>query len=115
ERVSRGGHYAPHDVLGAHPGHGRVVIRVIRHLATKVLIHVDGEVFPAAHEHNGIWVAHIDSSEIPTYEVEAFYADGAQHRQYDGYQFLPTLGEVDLHLIAEGRHEQLWNVLGAHY
>ena len=25
-----------------------------------------------------------------------------------------TLGELDLHLISEGRHEKLWNVLGAH-
>jgi len=25
-----------------------------------------------------------------------------------------TLGELDLHLIAQGRHEQLWNALGAH-
>lgn len=25
-----------------------------------------------------------------------------------------TLGELDLHLITEGRHEKLWNVLGAH-
>ncbi|MEU8693811.1 1,4-alpha-glucan branching protein GlgB [Streptomyces sp. NPDC048665] len=25
-----------------------------------------------------------------------------------------TIGELDLHLIAEGRHEQLWRVLGAH-
>lgn len=25
-----------------------------------------------------------------------------------------TLGELDLHLISEGRHEQLWKVLGAH-
>ena len=24
------------------------------------------------------------------------------------------LGEIDLHLISEGRHEQLWDVLGAH-
>ena len=27
---------------------------------------------------------------------------------------MPTLGEVDLHLIGEGRHERLWSVLGAH-
>jgi 1,4-alpha-glucan branching enzyme len=32
----------------------------------------------------------------------------------DPYRYLPTLGEVDLHLINEGRHEQLWEVLGAH-
>ena len=32
----------------------------------------------------------------------------------DPYRFLPTLGELDLHLIGEGRHEELWKVLGAH-
>src|ERR1044072_8866462 len=32
----------------------------------------------------------------------------------DPYRWLPTLGELDLHLMGEGRHERLWNVLGAH-
>jgi 1,4-alpha-glucan branching enzyme len=32
----------------------------------------------------------------------------------DPYRWLPTLGEIDLHLIGEGRHENLWQVLGAH-
>jgi 1,4-alpha-glucan branching enzyme len=32
----------------------------------------------------------------------------------DPYRYLPTLGEMDLYLIGEGRHEQLWQVLGAH-
>ncbi|WP_407918516.1 1,4-alpha-glucan branching enzyme, partial [Kitasatospora sp. NE20-6] len=32
----------------------------------------------------------------------------------DGYRMAPTLGELDLHLIAEGRHEQLWRALGSH-
>ena len=35
-------------------------------------------------------------------------------REDDPYRFLPTLGEIDLHLIGEGRHERLWEVLGAH-
>ena len=26
----------------------------------------------------------------------------------DPYRFAPTIGELDLHLIAEGRHEELW-------
>ena len=26
----------------------------------------------------------------------------------------PTIGELDIHLINEGRHEQLWDALGAH-
>ncbi|MEP5728624.1 MAG: 1,4-alpha-glucan branching protein GlgB [Sulfitobacter sp.] len=32
----------------------------------------------------------------------------------DPYQFGPVLGELDEHLIAEGAHLGLWNVLGAH-
>ncbi|MFI6350664.1 1,4-alpha-glucan branching enzyme [Streptomyces sp. NPDC050560] len=31
----------------------------------------------------------------------------------DPYRFLPTLGEFDLHLLGEGRHEELWRALGA--
>ena len=33
----------------------------------------------------------------------------------DPYRHLPTLGEMDLHLIREGRHEKLWEVLGARF
>jgi 1,4-alpha-glucan branching enzyme len=33
----------------------------------------------------------------------------------DPYRSWPTLGEIDLHLIGEGRHRRLWEVLGAHY
>jgi 1,4-alpha-glucan branching enzyme len=32
----------------------------------------------------------------------------------DPYSFGPTLGDLDLHLAAEGRHERLWDRLGAH-
>jgi 1,4-alpha-glucan branching enzyme len=32
----------------------------------------------------------------------------------DPYSFLPTLGELDIHLAMEGRHEQLYERLGAH-
>ncbi|MET0766938.1 MAG: 1,4-alpha-glucan branching protein GlgB [Aeromicrobium sp.] len=31
-----------------------------------------------------------------------------------GNVWSPTIGELDLHLIREGRHERLWEVLGAH-
>ncbi|EKE43358.1 1,4-alpha-glucan branching enzyme (Glycogen branching enzyme) [Oceaniovalibus guishaninsula JLT2003] len=32
----------------------------------------------------------------------------------DPYRFGPFLGEMDEYLLAEGRHEELWNKLGAH-
>ncbi|CAA9574453.1 MAG: GH13_9 / GH13_8 / GH13 / GH13_10 / CBM 48 / GH13_36 [uncultured Thermomicrobiales bacterium] len=34
--------------------------------------------------------------------------------QGDPYRFLPTLGDLDLHLAGEGSHRRLYNVLGAH-
>ena len=51
---------------------------------------------------------------MPDYRLEVTYAGGAPMPSDDAYRYLPTLGEVDLHLINEGRHEQLWEVLGAH-
>ncbi len=37
-----------------------------------------------------------------------------RHTVADAYRFLPTLGELDLHLFSEGRHERLWDIVGAH-
>ena len=48
------------------------------------------------------------------YRLEVSYDDGAVITVADPYRFLPSLGEVDLHLFSEGRHERLWEVLGAH-
>ena len=45
--------------------------------------------------------------------VEAAYPDGAVVTVDDPYRFWPTLGPLDLHLLAEGRHEGLWRHLGA--
>lgn len=46
--------------------------------------------------------------EVLDYRVEV---DGRVHD--DPYRHPPTLGELDLHLIGEGRHERLWEALGA--
>ena len=42
-----------------------------------------------------------------------FHNDERDWEQEDPYRFSPTLGELDLHLIGEGTHAQLWRVLGA--
>ncbi|MFC8304822.1 1,4-alpha-glucan branching protein GlgB [Specibacter sp. NPDC057265] len=117
ERVSGGTHYAPHSVLGAHlDGADRVTIRTLRHLAEAVtVVTADGE-YPMHHEHGGIWVAVVpapDSGHVPDYRLDVSY-HGTVHRTDDPYRYLPTVGELDLHLMAEGRHETLWTVLGAH-
>jgi len=42
------------------------------------------------------------------------FPGGDEIEREDPYRFLPTVGELDLHLIGEGSHRRLWEVLGAH-
>src|SRR5439155_14991997 len=48
------------------------------------------------------------------YKLEVGYPGGHTIELEDPYAFLPTLGELDLHLAGEGRHEELYEKLGAH-
>ena len=50
---------------------------------------------------------------IPDYRLRVRYAGGEPQVVCDPYRHRPTLGELDLHLIGEGRHERLWEALGA--
>jgi 1,4-alpha-glucan branching enzyme len=38
----------------------------------------------------------------------------ARSRSTTPYRFGPTIGDLDLHLVGEGRHEELYETLGAH-
>ncbi|MEZ7897297.1 MAG: 1,4-alpha-glucan branching protein GlgB [Flaviflexus sp.] len=112
--VAYGDFYAPHDVLGPHVGEDSVTIRVIRHLATAVTIETDRGDVEATHEYNGVWVAVVEGAEIPDYRVRAAYSEDLETLTDDPYRFLPTVGELDTYLFGEGRHEELWDMLGAH-
>ncbi|MDQ6936082.1 MAG: alpha-amylase family glycosyl hydrolase, partial [Actinomycetota bacterium] len=120
--LANGRHGDPHRILGAHIVGERVVVRVLRPLAETVVVrhgHGFGRSAGLTHENAGVWSGVLPSGasatgDVPDYRLEVTYADGTPHHSDDAYRYLPTLGEVDLHLINEGRHEQLWQVLGAH-
>lgn len=113
DAVSSGSHYMPHAVLGAHLGDDCVTVRTVHHLADAVEIVTANASYPATHEHKGIWVAVLPLTQIPDYRVRVTYGDQSTLID-DPYRYLPTLGEMDTYLISEGRHEQLWKVLGSH-
>ncbi|WP_432547454.1 1,4-alpha-glucan branching protein GlgB [Kineococcus sp. SYSU DK004] len=114
-RVAAGAHWSPHSVLGAHPHDGAVTWRVLRPFASTVtVVTQDGSRVGLVHEYDGVWVGVLPGAEVGDYRVETSYPGGEPVTADDPYRFLPTLGEVDLHLVGEGRHEQLWDVLGAH-
>ena len=113
-QIVAGEHGDPHAVLGPHKFKDAVTVRVLRPLAESVTVIHGGARVPLEHEHEGVWAGVLDVPEPPDYRLEVKYAGGSPHPADDAYRYLPTLGEVDLHLIGEGRHEALWNVLGAH-
>jgi 1,4-alpha-glucan branching enzyme len=113
DRLVNGAHYSPHSILGAHSADGIVTIRTIQHGADQVNLVIDGTRHRMTHVHRGVWAVGLDAVTVPDYLIETT-RDGCVHLTDDPYSFLPTLGDVDLHLIGEGRHEQLWNALGAH-
>ncbi|GAB2545773.1 1,4-alpha-glucan branching protein GlgB [Brachybacterium huguangmaarense] len=114
--AATGSYHDPHAVLGAHPYEGAVTVRALKPLARAVeVVLSDGTALPMEHEHNGIWVAVVERAELPSYRLRVRWSDDAEPVELeDPYRFWPTLGEMDLHLIREGRHEELWTALGSH-
>ncbi len=115
EALVRGENAHPHAYLGVHATGDHVVVRAWRPDAIEAAVVLpDRERRPMHRVHDaGVFEAELEPSP-ERYEIEAAYAGGAGFVTDDPYRFWPTLGDVDLHLIGEGRHERLWEVMGAH-
>jgi len=118
DAVAEGRHSGPHGILGQHLAGGasgkRVVVRVRRPLAQTVTVVLStGARVPLEHLRAGIWQGVHDHG-LDDYRVETVYGDGVPHLSDDPYRFLPTIGDMDVYLLGEGRHERIWEALGAH-
>ncbi|WP_229790369.1 1,4-alpha-glucan branching protein GlgB [Mycetocola manganoxydans] len=114
ESVATGSYFDPHSVLGQHPSGDKTLLRALRPLAeTVTAVLADGTRLELSHLAHGIWEAE-HTAGYPDYTLEATYGDDKVWKTEDPYRFPPSIGELDLHLIGEGRHEQLWQALGAH-
>ncbi|WP_149550306.1 1,4-alpha-glucan branching enzyme [Streptomyces marokkonensis] len=113
-RLLAGAHHDPHALLGAHPVPGGIAFRALRPFAREVSVVVGGERTPLVSEGDGLFSAVLPLDAIPAYTLAVAYEGDEPVETHDPYRFLPALGELDLHLIGEGRHEELWTALGAH-
>ncbi len=116
DRLVAGQHHDPHSILGAHRDGDAVIVRALRPLADSVeVILPDGSRHPMTHVHQGVFEVTLKDLEtdVMDYRIAAKYGENVTEVD-DPYRHLPTVGEFDLHLIGEGRHEELWRVLGAH-
>jgi 1,4-alpha-glucan branching enzyme len=115
DRLAGGAHHDPHSVLGAHPAAGGVTFRALRPLAERVRVVLDdGTAHDMKHQAHGVFEVTVPGlDKVPVYTLSVKYPGGEPQTIRDPYRHWPTLGEVDLHLIGEGRHERLWEALGA--
>ncbi|MEV8251189.1 1,4-alpha-glucan branching protein GlgB [Microbacterium sp. NPDC076768] len=119
EAIASSSHHDPHSLLGAHAFQSAAdgastVIRARRPLATAVFaVFADGTRIEMAHVDQGIWEIQHPGPPVP-YRLATTYSGLDEVVTGDPYRHAPTLGDLDLHLIAEGRHERLWESLGAH-
>ena len=118
--TATGSYYSPHSILGMHAYEETTTFRALKPFADAVAVKItshDGSKISLdlTHEHDGIFAGAIDlpSKEIKHYHLAITWPGGASEEREDPYRFQPTLGELDLHLIQEGRHEELWRALGA--
>jgi 1,4-alpha-glucan branching enzyme len=119
-RLLTGTDTSPHDLLGAHPATvGTVsgaIVRAFHPDATAVeVLPADGAPIALIANGGGIFGAFLPGVTVPfRYRLHFHFADGRTWERDDPYRFLPTLGELDLHLFGEGTHRRLWRHLGAH-
>jgi 1,4-alpha-glucan branching enzyme len=117
ERLVARDHHDPHRVLGAHRVRDGVVVRALRPGADRIDVLPDeGAPVRLRRVHReGVFAGRIPGASLPLgYRLEVSYPGAAIVVVRDPYAFLPTLGELDLHLLGEGRHEELYERLGAH-
>lgn len=112
DAVAQGAHHDPHSLLGAHLDGRELVFRVLRPFARSVTIRLAKRELAASHVRDGIWEARLKVKQVPDYRVLTSYESGDWLTD-DAYRHSPLIGELDLHLIAEGRHEELWSALGS--
>jgi 1,4-alpha-glucan branching enzyme len=113
-------HGDPFAVLGMHPdpASGFVCVRAFAPHASRVQV-VDAADGVVAAELLALDPAGFFSGDVPgrraafRYRLRLTIGDASGEVE-DAYRFGPVLGELDVHLIAEGNHFGLYDTLGAH-
>lgn len=112
QALIRAEHGNPFAFLGSHEQDGRQVVRAWQPGALEVeLLSNTGESLGFMHEQvPGLFVG--EMAQPQSYRLRINWSGGVQETA-DPYTFGPQLGELDIHLFAEGKHRQLGRCFGA--
>src|ERR1700742_572821 len=112
--IIEGHHHDPFSYLGwHHEGDDRVVRVFLPDAEEWKVIDDTGEIsiLPQIHD-AGLFAGPVTARE-PHYRLRARFG-GNEVDLEDAYRFPPILSDLDLHLLGEGNHLDLYNKLGAH-
>jgi 1,4-alpha-glucan branching enzyme len=114
--LAEGRHANPFAVLGPHQHAGRRYVRTVQPHARKVeLLDKSGKWLA-----NAAWVHAGGIFEVPlpprirNYQLCLTAPDGSRRTIEDPYRFPSLLGDLDLYLLGEGSHADIYRKLGAH-
>ena len=115
-------HRSPHQLLGMHPlGDGSgVVVRAFLPWAAAVeavpVLEKNQPRIPLQRvHHDGVFEGvSRDAKRVFAYDLRITDHQGKVYQTRDAYSFLPTLGETDLYLFAQGNERRIYEKLGAH-
>ena len=110
-------HSDPHQLLGLHREGEAQTIRVFGPDAEKVEV-VIGTTRPRLMTQTreaGLFELSLEgAAKVSSYKLRVHKKSGEVTTIRDPYSFPPTIGELDLHLFGEGKHEEIYKKLGAH-
>src|SRR5262245_64641022 len=118
-RFVRGIHSDPFRVLGPHRIGDDLEIRVFRPEARTIEMVLDQRpeepIAAQKIQEDGFFCATVRNAtrDIP-YHLRVTAWEGSHYLIRDPYQYGPIMGEVDLHLFAEGQHWKIYDKFGAH-
>jgi 1,4-alpha-glucan branching enzyme len=119
DRFVAGEHSDPFRLLGPHRVGDGLEIRVFRPDARRIDIvldqHPEEPIAAQKIQQDGFFCATVRNAtrHLP-YHIRVTAWDGSHYLTRDPYQFGPIMGEVDLHLFAEGQHWNIYDKFGAH-
>ena len=114
-RLLAGAHHDPFDVLGCHRRGRFWHIKALLPGVTAVELVQAGARLPMKRlPDTDLFSVSISAGSQPLYRLRSCDSAGHWHEFDDPYRFKPFIGDLDLHMFAEGRHQHLYRILGAH-
>lgn len=116
DALAIGRHNDPFSLLGIHNEGGVRLVRTLQPQALSVtLVSASGKVLVAMQNvHSGGLFEAAMPARLRRYRLRIEQADGNSYEVEDPYRFPTTLGDLDLYLMGQGSHRDIFRKLGAH-